>query len=160
MKHKLLIVAVVTTIVAFVTPLRATPFTVDGVTYDITVQDLKYGDAAAQAILTSTPWWGNETLALDAAAVVGDSLGIGTDWYDGGSGPYFTYNGFGYAAFSAVWNGGSVGSTDFTVGYLAAPFAIGTIESTGSVPDGGTTATMLGAGMLGLVALRRRFARA
>ena len=141
---------------------RATEFTVDGATYDITIQNLTYGQVSAQDILTSTPWWGDQKLATDLAAAVGGSLGIGTSWFDSGQGPSFVWIGnLGAGADGIgdeVWTAGGVADQfSFGTNYFPKPFATGTVAS--SVPDSGNTVALLGVSLLGLATLRRRFAR-
>jgi len=145
-----------------VSPVRATPVTVGNTTYDITVQTLTFNQQSAQNILTSTAWWGDQQLALDLAAAVGNSLGTSNTWYQNGEGPFFTFGGLGGSdAFSAVWLGGSTSVTAFSVDYLPARFAVGTISSSSaSVPDASGSLALLGSGLVALAALHRRFGRA
>jgi L-asparagine transporter-like permease len=151
---------------AAISSVQATPFTVGGNTYDITIQNLTPNQTSAQVILMSTPWWGNSQLAFDLSAAVSNSLGVGSSWYNSGFAPWFVHDGYFPGGWfgAAVWSGGS---TSFTapggIDYINQPFAVGTLIAgptppTG-VPDASTTAGLFGLALLGLLAVRRRFTR-
>jgi hypothetical protein len=151
---------------AAISSVQATPFTVGGNTYDITIQNLTPNQPSAQAILMSTPWWGDSQLAFDLSAAVGTSLGVGSSWYNNGYAPWFVHGAsFGGGMFAAAvsWSGGTTFTAPTGIDYINQPFAIGTLIAgptppTG-VPDASTTAGLFGLALLGLIAVRRRFTR-
>jgi hypothetical protein len=101
-------------------PAQAATFTVDGTAYDVTV--IGQSDTLL-AQLETTPWWGNEPLAVSLASKIGVALGTdGITWGYGQVGPLFAHQRF-TGVFFNVSHGrieadGFLGWTRFAVGGL------------------------------------------
>jgi hypothetical protein len=143
----------------FATTAQAVLVTVDSVQYDVTTAVGTY--PSLSATLQSQIWYGNSSLAEDFAYAVGGQLGFPASG-NFGQGPFFAYSVTDTSLSSATVTDIVLGSpnTAFTLffGGNDNPFTFAVVQQGSTVPDGGTTAAMLGLAMAGLISLRRRFA--
>lgn len=135
--------------------------TVDGTDYDITTLTGAFDDNAS--VLTSQPWYGNESLARQFTIAVGDQLGLphdaGNSIADFLTGPMFAWtdnpaSGNPNAFRAETWVKSAYFGFDNEsfaerARYFPYTFAIVDPGSTG-VPDSGSTWLLFSAGLLGL----------
>lgn len=122
---------------------NAIPITSSVGVYDVTYVEVLGTDPT----LASQPWWGSESLATEFASLVNDDLGI---LNDGVFGPLFAYSVGGGITNVAVYFLGVGTVTGNLDSRIRTNYAVAT-----KAPEPGTL-TLLSAGLLGLVALRRR----
>jgi len=133
--------------------------TFEGITYDL---NLTTTDTATAGQLESQVWYGNEGAAIAFSNAVGDALGFqsGSDTFAGGTfGAFFAYELDPYVqatSYFSPYDGTGVTGL-FPLDEMTGTFVIATPDGSGSVPDGGATVALLGAGMIGLLVLRRKF---
>ena len=89
------------TIFIFIQNLIALDISLNGQMYRISIrtENLDYNNLSHRAIMTSNPWWGNSSLAENAAAMVKASIGY-HEIFGYGYGP-----GFIYGTREGGWNG-------------------------------------------------------
>ena len=195
-KCRSLMIAVVTTIAAIVTPLRAAPFTLSdgtpgnfdsysswgqGVVASVTLNagTSQITSLTSSAVAVDQGWGGYDPNDNQVFIGLFDNATL-LSWVHVAGGLRYDYSvqsftadalqlsGFDTALAGINW----LSSPLVTMEMVAAPLGYPGWElhvsnasftvsgDTSSVPDGGTTAAMLGAGMIGLITLRRRFLRA
>lgn len=123
-------------------PVQALPITIDGVTYEVTIQELAPNDL--ESVLSNTPWWGDSTAARTAAEQVGTALGspnlpesANRPSDIGRAGPRFLYSQpFGGASDFAVFYNATNSVIDASGPAVNAVYAIaGTSCPSGATPE-------------------------
>ncbi|HZZ59415.1 MAG TPA: VPDSG-CTERM sorting domain-containing protein [Opitutaceae bacterium] len=137
---------------AFAPSGRADTITLGSTSYDVIVSTPGESPDQYIATLEAQPWWGNESYAQSAADQVGTDLG-----FPNGDGPFFVFapQQGGYYAYTDLGSPYGVELGGIANWYSGFSFAIAR-----PVPDAGSTAALLGVGMLVIAGFRRKRARA
>lgn len=147
MRSKILFLAIA---LMFTAQAKAVTITLGANNYNVTAYTPGADALTIQSLLASQPWWGDNSLAFNAASQVGLQLGSPNQ----GLGPIFATS---TSTGALQWANQGVFNVAFNATYSGYTFAIVDQPQTPSVPDSGATIALLGASLLGLTALRRRF---
>ena len=118
-------------------------------TWDVTTVTGTFNTLQSQ--LEAQEWWGDRDLAIVFANELGASLGTPNAAF----GPYFAYTPWGYDNHG-TWFIGYRDGTALDWNILSTTSGTWAVSARAAVPDTGSTAALLGAGVVALAFARRR----